>query len=211
MGEKDIARQIAAAAAGAALAYYGFKRGGAGGAIMGLMGAGLATSNLRSVTGLAPGPGGEARYAIEVEASPKEAFEIWSRFENIPRFMQNIIQVRRTGERTWRWAARAPFGQRIEWDVDIVEVRPDKLIAWRSTSADVPGGGEVWFEPTPKGARVMVLIEYSRITGPISELMSAVTGKSPKAMLREDLRRFKRLIEQYPQSQNPPLEGYAHA
>ncbi|HWP44072.1 MAG TPA: SRPBCC family protein [Blastocatellia bacterium] len=198
MDNTDKAKQVATAAAGAALAYYGFKKGGAGGAIMGLMGAGLATSNLGSATGILAGPETEVRQSIVVKASPGEAFELWSRFAELPRFMRRLVEVRRTGERTWRWAARAPFGQKVEWDVEVTEYQPARLIAWRSTTPGVPERGEVRFVPTPKGTRVLAVIEYGRLTGPIGALLAAITRNSPKAMLRNDLRRFKQLIEKPP-------------
>ncbi|HET9533296.1 MAG TPA: SRPBCC family protein [Blastocatellia bacterium] len=195
MINKDRSKRIAAAAAGAALAYYGFKKGGAGGMVMGVMGAGLATSNLRSATGIPARLADEARQVVEVKASPKVAFDVWSQFENFPRFMQNVIEVNKTGERAWRLAYRSPFGQRVEGKIELIAIHPERYIAWRMTSPGLSGRGEVRFEPAPGGARVMAVIEREQSGGPISEMLAAVTGKSPKAALKADLKRFKKLVE----------------
>jgi uncharacterized membrane protein len=41
----------------------------------------------------------------------------------------------------------------------------------------------------------MAFIECERSGGPISEMLAAITGKSPKAALKADLQRFKKLVE----------------
>jgi uncharacterized membrane protein len=163
--------------------------------VMGVMGAGLATSNLRSATGIPARLADEARQIVEVKASPKVAFDVWSRFGNFPRFMQNVIEVDKTGERAWRVAYRSPLGQRVEGEIELIAIHPERFIAWRLTSPGISGRGEVRFEPAPGGARVMAFIECERSGGPISEMLAAITGKSPKAALKADLQRFKKLVE----------------
>jgi uncharacterized membrane protein len=185
--------RVATTAAGAALAYYGFKKGGVAGTIVGVVGAGLATSSAAAVAGVAHAR--EVREVVEVKASPTDAYNMWSCFENFPRFMQNVLEVRKTGERTWRWTVEGPLGKRLEWDAELTRSRPEKLIAWRSTTADVPNSGAVHFEPTPRGTRVFVVMTFGQPAGPIGALVAKVTGGDPRSMVRACLRRFKQLIE----------------
>ncbi|HXG67052.1 MAG TPA: SRPBCC family protein, partial [Blastocatellia bacterium] len=117
----------------------------------------------------------------------------------------NVSEVRKTGERTYHWVVEGPLGQRIEWDAEVTRSEPGRLIAWRSTTADVPNSGEVHFEPTRHGTRVMVVMQYGQPAGPIGALLAKVTGSDPQAMARQDMRRFKQLIEAGEIAQAPQL------
>lgn len=197
MNNNEKVMQVAAAAAGAALAYYGFRRGGVGGALMGVMGAGVATSRMAAAAGMPVGTSEprEVRQSVEVMATPEKAFAMWSRFEDFPRFMSNVREVRKVGENAWHWVVEGPLGRRVEWDAKLTASEPNRLIAWTSTSADVPNSGEVSFEPTSNGTRVMVKMSYGQPIGPIGILIEKVGGGDPDAMMRQDLRRFKQLME----------------
>jgi uncharacterized membrane protein len=189
--------RMAAAAAGAALAVLGFKKGGVAGATVGIMGASIVATGIAAATGLpvTSNTPREVRETLEVMASPEETFDAWSRFENFPRFMSNVIDVRRTGERTFHWVAEGPLGQRVEWDAELTASQRGKLISWRSTTAEIPNSGEVHFEPTRHGTRVLVVMRYGQTIGPIGALVARITGGDPRSLVRQDLLRFKQLVE----------------
>ncbi|HYP26997.1 MAG TPA: SRPBCC family protein [Blastocatellia bacterium] len=201
MSKNEKAAQVATAAAGAALAFYGFRKGGVTGAIVGVMGAGIATQTLASVAGVpiisASAPR-EVRDVIEVAASREQAYATWSRMEDFPRFMPNVCEVRKTGDRTYHWSVEGPLGQRIEWEAEVTHDLPGRLIAWKSVTAEVSNSGEVRFEETRHGARVFVTMRYGLPAGPIGALVARLTRSDPKAMVRQDLRRFKQMIEAGP-------------
>lgn len=182
--------------AATALATYGFKRGGIVGAAVGVVGAGLTATELAAAAGmpLTTSPR-EVRETIEVKASPEQAYEVWSRFEEFPRFMNNVVEVRRTGRLTSHWTAEGPLGQRIEWEAETTADEPGEFIAWRSTTADINNSGEVHFERTARGTRVLVVMRFGHPIGPIGAVVAKVTNSDPQELVREDLRRFKRLIE----------------
>src|SRR5215213_8944962 len=151
MSTNEKAAQVATAAAGAALAFYGFKKGGITGTIMGVMGAGIATKTIASVAGvpvISASAAREVREVIEVTASRDEAFALWSRIEDFPRFMTGVSEVRRTGEGTYHWTVEGPLGQSIEWDARVTHSLAGRLIAWKSITPEVSNSGEVRFEPT---------------------------------------------------------------
>jgi uncharacterized membrane protein len=196
MANNRKASHVMKAAAATALAAYGFKRGGIVGSAMGIIGAGLTATEMAAAAGmpLTSSPC-EVRETVEVMASPEEAYEVWSRFEEFPRFMANVVEVRKTGERTTRWVVEGPLGQRIEWDAIITANEPGEFIAWRSTTADINNGGQVHFERTEHGTRVLVVMTFGQPVGPISAVMAKVTGNDPQTLVCQDLRRFKQLIE----------------
>lgn len=198
MSANEKAAQVATAAAGAALAFYGFKKGGITGTIVGVMGAGIATKTIASVAGvpvISASTPREVREIAEVRASPERAFAVWSRPEDFPRFMSNVSEVRKTGERTYHWTVEGPLGRRIEWDAEVTHSLPGRVIAWKSITAGVTNSGEVRFEPTRHGTRIFVTMRYGQLAGPIGALVARVTGSDPQEMVRHDLGRFKQLIE----------------
>jgi len=205
VSDMEKAIKLAATAAGAALSYYGFRRGGIAGKILGAMGAGITTSTLTAAAKarLQDIPPRYVRDSIEVEASPERAFELWSRFEEFPKFMRGILEVAKTGERTWHWVAETPMGRRIEWIAELVESHPGRLISWRSITEGVPNSGQVYFEPSLQGTLIMAVMCYGRAIGPLGEIAAKLTGFDPLSRLREDLNRFKMLIEEGETARSP--------
>lgn len=197
MNNNEKTLHVVRAVAATALAAYGFKKGGVVGAAVGIVGAGLTASELAAATGmpLTHSTPLEVRQSIEVMASPEEAYEIWSRFGEFPRFMANVIEVRKTGDRTSHWVVEGPLGQRVEWDAETTADEPGESVAWRSTTAGVDDGGEVRFERTEHGTRVLVIMTFGQAVGPIGAVVAKVSGSDPDALVRQDLRRFKQLIE----------------
>jgi len=196
MGSNEKAFHVMKAAAATALATYGFKRGGVVGAAVGIVGAGLTATELAAAAGLPlTYPTREVRETVEVKASPEEAYEMWSRFEEFPRFMANVLEVRKTGGRTSHWVVEGPLGQRIEWDAVTTASEPGQFIAWRSTTADINNSGQVHFERTEHGTRVFVVMIFGEPVGPIGAVVAKVSGSDPHALVRQDLRSFKQLIE----------------
>jgi uncharacterized membrane protein len=197
MADNDRAMHALKAVAAAALAAYGFKKGGLVGNALGVVGAGLGATEVAAVAGLplAESAPQEVREAIIVNASPEAAYDLWSRFEDFPRFMHNVVEVRPTSANTWRWTVAGPLGERVEWDALVVADVPGEVIGWRSTTAGVPHRGEVRFERTPNGTRVLTTMRVARPAGPLISMLARLTGSDPARMVREDLRRFKQMIE----------------
>jgi len=197
MADNDKAMHVMKAAAAAALATYGFKKGGLVGTAIGVVGAGLGATEIAAVAGspLAQSEPQDVRETIEVAASPEAAYALWSRFEDFPRFMRNVIEVRPTSANSWHWTVAGPLGQRVEWDARVVADVPGEVIAWRSTGGDLDQRGEVRFERTARGTRVLAFMRIAMPAGPIGSIVARLTKSHPGTMVRQDLRRFKQLLE----------------
>jgi uncharacterized membrane protein len=112
--------------------------------------------------------------------------------------MDHLESVEVTGDRRSRWVATAPAGATVEWEAEIVEDRPNELIAWRSLEgSDVDNAGSVQFRRAPggRGTIVDVEIEYNPPAGVIGAGVARLFGEEPTQQVHEDLRRFKRLLE----------------
>lgn len=136
--------------------------------------------------------------SIQVNRAPEAAYCFWRNFENLPRFMFHLEEVKVIDGRRSRWVAKAPAGPRVEWDAEIVEDIPNELIAWRSLEgSDVENSGQVRFERAPggRGTIVRVALEYLPPGGRLGAALARLFGKEPGEQAAEDLRRFKQLIE----------------
>jgi uncharacterized membrane protein len=136
--------------------------------------------------------------AVTINRSQEELYRSWRDFQNLPRFMKHLESVQPTGGRRSHWVAKAPGGRTVEWDAEITEDRPNELIAWRSLEgADVDSVGHVRFERAPGGRGTIVNVEmrYSPPAGRVGATLAKLLGKSPEWQIKDDLRRFKQIME----------------
>jgi len=133
---------------------------------------------------------------IEIDAPIERVFDMFSDFENFPRWMTNIKDVHYTGRRFSRWTARAPLGTSVEWEAETTIFEPDRRIAWRTVRGDVNTNGEVVFESTRRGTTlVRVMLGYEVPAGRLGALVASLFGKNPEQELDEDLHSFARIAE----------------
>lgn len=195
--------RLIAGTAGAGLFAYGIRRRGPLGWLAALFGGGLAA---RSVTNLElerllgmgrSRRGIDLRNAIEVAAPADEVFRFWSHFENFPRFLLYVREVRDNGQGRTHWKVAGPGGAEISWDAVITEYIPNQLIAWKSVpAAAIRQAGIVRFDPTEEnGTRIEIRMTYKPPAGAIGHAVAGLLGSDPIRMMDEYLMRFKSLIE----------------
>lgn len=133
-----------------------------------------------------------------IDRSPDELYSFWRQLENLPRFMKHLERVDVLDERRSHWVARGPAGTRIEWDAEIIEDAPNQRITWRSLEgADVENDGSIHFYPAPgdRGTEVRVSLAYVPPAGKLGATIAKLFGENPEQQVRDDLRRFKSLME----------------
>ncbi|MES3021329.1 MAG: SRPBCC family protein [Pseudomonadota bacterium] len=129
--------------------------------------------------------------SIEVNVPVSTAYNQWTQFEEFPRFMDSVKEIKQVDDRNLHWRADVA-GKEKEWDVEITEQIPDKRIAWRSTSG-VPNGGVVTFHKiSDSTTRVMLQMDYEPETAleQVGDAFGAVRMEA-----RGNLQRFKELLE----------------
>ena len=98
--------------------------------------------------------------SVEVKCPVHAVYNQWTQFEEFPRFMAGVKEVKQIDDTHVRWHAEI-WGKDKEWDAVITEQVPDQVIAWRSTSGDAPNAGSVRFESiAPERTRVRLTMEY---------------------------------------------------
>ncbi|MEU7843848.1 SRPBCC family protein [Micromonospora sp. NPDC049114] len=136
--------------------------------------------------------------AVTVNRSPAEAYRFWRDVENLPKFMAHLESVRADDLRRSHWVARGPAGRHIEWDAEIIDDQPNRSLTWRSLpGARVANAGRVRFVPAPgdRGTEVRVQLRYAPPAGALGRAVAKLFGEEPEQQVRDDLRRFKQVLE----------------
>lgn len=135
--------------------------------------------------------------SIAINRPVAELYRFWRNLENLPRFMHHLESVERLTDTLSRWKAKGPGGTIVEWSAEIINEVPDKVIGWRSIEgSDVVSAGSVNFEEIgPTQTRVRVRMQYSPPGGKVGAAVAKLLGRDAGTEIREDLQRFKQLVE----------------
>jgi uncharacterized membrane protein len=138
------------------------------------------------------------KQSITIGRSPEEVYRFWRDLERLPELMGHLQSVRKIDDKRSHWVANGPAGSRIEWDAEIMQDQPSRMIAWRSLpGADVENAGVVRFEPAmgDRGTIVRLELEYYPPAGKLGAAFAALFGELPQKQTRVDLRRLKQILE----------------
>lgn len=191
---------------GSAMVLFGLQQRSLRGALMALTGGGLAYHGVKGEKSLpetvtdAVGANKPIRVekTVTINRPAEELYHYWHNFENLPTFMKHLQSVQVIDLRRSHWVTKAPMGQTVEWDADIINDQPNHLIAWASVEgAQVDNSGFVRFRPAPgnRGTEVKVVLEYSIPGGVVTAALAKLFGEEPEQQIGDELSRFKQLME----------------
>lgn len=129
--------------------------------------------------------------SIEVNVPVRTAYNQYTQFEDFPRFMDNVLEVKQLDDRHLHWRAKVA-GEEKEWDAEITEQIPDKRIAWRSIGGPRNGGVVTFHKISDGVTRIMLQMDYET-EGPMEKLGDAIGAMRMQA--RSSLQRFKDMLE----------------
>jgi len=136
--------------------------------------------------------------AITVRKPRQEVYRFWRELENLPSFMDHVESIEGNGNGRSHWKVKAPAGTKVEWDAEVVEDRPGESLVWRSVEGSgIRNSGAVRFVDAPRnqGTEVHVEFEYAAPGGKIGEAVAKAFGEEPTQQAKDDLRRFKQVME----------------
>ncbi|OWK42227.1 cyclase/dehydrase [Fimbriiglobus ruber] len=142
---------------------------------------------------------------VTVKRTAAEAFRFWRDFENLPKFMNHLVDVDTTTDGKSRWTAKGPLGLQVQWNAKLTSDEPDRLIAWKSLEgSDVDTAGSVHFTSLPgdAGTSVRVVLKYDPPAGKLGTAVAKLFGENPQRQIEEDLERFREAIEAIPQTKS---------
>jgi len=208
--------RIPSAIAGAALVAYGLSRRNLPGFVIAVAGGEML---YRGATGRCPiysaigvntskkganpdavvfhNQGVQVRESVTIDQTVGKLYAFWRNFENLPKFMEHLQSVEIIDKTHSRWVAKGPAGRKIEWNAEIINEVPNELIAWKSMpGASVPHAGSVLFKKMGKNSTMLTVeMDYAPPAGPLGAAVARIMGEEPSTQIREDLLRFKELVE----------------
>ena len=129
--------------------------------------------------------------SVDVAVPIRTAYNQWTQFEDFPRFMSGVKEVRQLDETMTHWTVEIG-GVRREFDARITEQLPDERVAWTSTSGTRQGGVVTFHRIDPDHTRVTAQLELDPQGA--AEQVADKTGLVSHRV-KGDLERFREFIE----------------
>ncbi|SNS90358.1 Uncharacterized membrane protein [Noviherbaspirillum humi] len=129
--------------------------------------------------------------AIEVNVPLSTAYNQFTQFEDLPKFMDSVHEVKQLDDKRLHWRASIA-GKEKEWDAEITEQIPDERIAWRSIGGVHNAGVVTFHKISENKTRVMLQMDYDPMS--VDEKIGDALG-FVKMQTKSNLKRFKELVE----------------
>ena len=129
--------------------------------------------------------------SIEVDVPVRTAYNQWTQFEEFPKFMEGVQEVKQLDDTHLHWKATIA-GKDKQWNAVITEQRPDDRIAWKSVDGAKNAGVVTFHRLSDNKSKVMLQMDYEP-EGAVENVGDAVGAVS--ARVAGDLDRFKDFIE----------------
>jgi uncharacterized membrane protein len=127
----------------------------------------------------------------DVAVPVETAYDEWLNFDEFPKFMHRVLNVKREGDDKVRWQEKIWFSKR-DWEGRITERRKNDRIAWKTTSGTSHHGVVTFHRIDDNLTRVMVDMEFEP-TGMMEKMASGL--RFVKRAVQADLARFKAYVE----------------
>src|ERR1700740_1630970 len=134
---------------------------------------------------------GAITLSMEVNAPLQTVYNQWTRFDEFPRFMDGVDEVRQDGPNRLFWKAKIG-GKEKQWEAEITEQVPNTRIAWRSVDGASNRGAITFEELDVLQTRITLTMEYEP-EGFIEQAGDALG--IPLGQVAEDLNRFRAFME----------------
>jgi uncharacterized membrane protein len=129
----------------------------------------------------------------DVAVPVEEAYERWTNFEEFPKFMHRVLEVKQEEDSDSKvhWREKIWFSTR-EWDGEITDKRKNDRIAWKSVSGTQHSGVISFHRLDRNLTRVLVTVDFVP-SGMIEKMASGM--RFVKRAVQADLARFKAYVE----------------
>ena len=141
--------------------------------------------------------------SVTVNAPVHQVYQLFSHFNDFPKFMSYIKEVTYYDNERSHWVADV-VGHH-EWDAINENWISDKQIGWRSTDG-IENSGVVQFTPlSDLSTKVEVVINYDPPAGVLGDVGEALgAGKKFETTLQHDLNNFAEMVAQAPRGALDP-------
>jgi uncharacterized membrane protein len=130
--------------------------------------------------------------SIDVDVPVRTAYDQWTQFEEFPRFMEGVKEVRQLDDKRLHWRAEVA-GRELEWDAEITQQVPDERIGWRSTSGTQNAGSVSFYPLGANQVRITLRLDVEP-EGAVEKTADALGLLSRR--IEGDLERFRKFVEE---------------
>ena len=147
-----------------------------------------------------------------INASREHLYKLWRDVTNAPMFQEYVVSVepKSATRSTWTFGnPEDPKAQSMSYDTEVYEDVPNEKIAWRSVDTKFQEHGEVTFQDAPGGRGTLVILQENQLIpgGRLTIAAAALSKRTPRQIVIEDLRHFKELAES---GEIPTVVGNSH-
>ena len=147
-----------------------------------------------------------------INADRHTLYQLWRDVTNAPIFQEYVVSVVPVSatRSTWTFGdPEDPNSKRFSYDTEVYEDLPGEKIAWRAVDTAFEEHGEVHFTDAPNGRGTVVTLRENMKTpgGRLTIAAAALTRRTPRQIVIEDLRHFKELAES---GEIPTVVGNPH-
>lgn len=129
--------------------------------------------------------------SIDVEVPVRTAYNQWTQFEEFPRFMEGVEEIRQLGPTHTHWKTKVGGVER-EFDAEITEQHPDERVAWASRTGPQQAGVVTFHRLQDDQTRVTVQLDWAPDNA--AEKVGSALNVDDRRV-QGDLERFKEFIE----------------
>jgi hypothetical protein len=144
--------------------------------------------------------------SVTVRAPVHQVYELFTHFDDFPKFMRFVKEVTYLDELRTHWVVHVL--RDYSWIALNEDWLPDRQVGWRSISG-LKNTGKVKFRPLgPERTMVDVYINYVPPTGPLGAVVDVLSvGEYFTSVLHEDLHHFARMVEEAPAGALDPMSS----
>jgi uncharacterized membrane protein len=135
--------------------------------------------------------GNDHQHSVDVQAPVRVAYNQWTQFEDFPKFMGGVEELRQITDDTLHWKVKIA-GVTREFDTVISEQTPDHRIAWTTVDGPHHAGVVTFHRLDDDTTRVTLQMDYDP-DGFLENVADKVGVVS--SQLKSDMERFKDFIE----------------
>ena len=129
--------------------------------------------------------------SIDVHVPVRTAYNQWTQFEEFPRFMEGVEEIRQIDDTHVHWRTKIAGVER-EFDTEITEQHPDERVAWRAVDGKSNAGVVTFHRLADQRCKIMVQMDFE--PEGIVETVGSALGAAERRV-KGDLERFKEFIE----------------
>lgn len=135
--------------------------------------------------------GNDHQHTIDVQAPVRVAYNQWTQFEDFPKFMGGVEEIRQITDDTLHWKVDIA-GVTREFDTVITEQTPDQRVAWTTVDGPDHAGVVTFHKLDDSTTRVTLQMDYDPhgFLENVADKLGFVSGQ-----VESDMERFKEFIE----------------